>query len=83
MERIFGVLPVTDRRLKRLNRALLVLKVRKACRVFPVLRDSRALRVRRAHKVRQDRRVIPARPAPPPFDQCKRTAQSIATLAKH
>jgi hypothetical protein len=30
------------------RRALLVLRVRKACRVFPVLRDSRALKVRRA-----------------------------------
>jgi hypothetical protein len=58
VERIFGVLPVTDRRLKRLNRALLVLKVRKACRVFPVLRDSRALKVRRAHRGRRVQRAI-------------------------
>jgi hypothetical protein len=47
--------------------------------VKKVIQDSRALPVFRARKAC---RVFLDRPAPP-FDQCKRTAQSIATLAKH
>lgn len=58
------------------RRAQLALRAVRVFRAPLDLRDSKVLKALRG------RRVTPVRLAPP-FDQCKQTAQSVATLARH